>query len=183
MVTRKYTSDYRMEFSMDSRGRVREIPVYCGAYYRFEAEPEAVRKSTLWLIVLLLATAVTTLLPMLIRNEYAREFYAFLPQAFALIPLYMFAASLWRILTVKGDVIREHRDRIVSRLHNASVFFLVVSVLSAVGAIAFLIIDEPGKTDWAMIAVNLLRLPIAWLFFPMGKRFAMKQVDTPKTSE
>jgi len=168
---------------MDSRGRVREIPVYCGAYYRFEAAPEAVRKSTVWLIALLLAAAVTTLLPLLIRNEYARQFYAFLPQALAMIPLYMFAASLWRILTVKGDVIHEHRDRIVNRMHNASVFFLIVSLLSVAGAVAFLIIDRPEKTDWMMIAVNLLRLPIAWLFFPVGKRLAMKQVDAPKTSE
>lgn len=166
-----------MEFTMDSRGRVREKPVYTGAYYCFEAAPAAVRKSTALLVVTLLAAAAATFVPLIVKNEYARAFYVFLPQAFAMLPLYMFSASVWRILTVRGDVIHEHRDRIVNRLRNAAIFFLIVSALSLGGAIAFFILGEPKTMDWAMIAVNALRLPIAAVLLKLRKQFAMRQVD------
>ncbi len=169
---------------MDSRGRVRETPVYCGAYFRFAEAPETVKKNAVRLIALYLAALVMTLVPMLLRSEYARQFYVFLPQAFALIPMYMFAAAILRIFSVKGDVIREHRDKIVNRLRNASIFFLIVCALSAISAIVFITIGEPAKVDWTMVAINIVRLVSAWLFLPLSKHFAMRQVDdSPKSSE
>ena len=183
VVTKKYTADYRMELSMDAKGRIREKPVYCGAYYRFEQPNESVRKSTVILVLALLAAAATVLIPMFIKNECVRQFYAFLPQAFALIPLYMFAASLLRIFSAKDEVIREHKDKIVCRLRNASVFLMVVSVLSAAAAIAFLIIDTPVTKDYVMIVINFLRLPFAGLLLALRKRFEVTEIDTPKISE
>lgn len=185
MVSRKYAKDYRLEPYLDSSGRIRDRAVYCGSYYVFEEPMSVIRKRMLWLIAATVLFIVCFLVPLLIPNLMTRQMYVMLPQCFALIPIYMFCAAIWRIATATKPVIREHQERIVRRMRMAVIVALVFSLISLIGAVvALFIVDGLGAADWLVAACNLIRTVLCVLMLPLRSGFLMKESEnTPKPSE
>ncbi len=184
MVTRKYTRDYRVELYVDHRGRIREKAVYCGAYYKFSAKPDVMKKRSLALAILSAAVLLTTVLPMFIWNTYMKQFYVFLPQALTFIPIYMLIAGIYRIYTAKTEVTHEHCDKIANRISKAAVFLLVISIVALISAVVYCILGTPALRDWLLISTTVLRLLFAALLFSIRTKFAMEELpENPKRSE
>ncbi len=185
MVTRKYTKDYRIETTVDLRGRLREKVVYCGAYYRLSEPQSTVRKHFKKLLLLTVLIILTVVLPMAIYNSYLNRFYVFLPHGFAVIPVYLCLAAMRRICMAKEkQITREHKDKIVLRLERAGMFLMVVSVLSLAVIPLYLVLEKPGVTEWLMMGLTLIRVALAYLLLPMHKCFAMEELPpTPEDTE
>lgn len=185
MVSRKYAKDYRLEPYLDPSGRIRDRAVYCGAYYVFVAPMPVIRKRMLWLIAATVLYTACVLVPLLTPNLLTRQMYVMLPQCFAMIPVYMFSAAIWRIATAVKPVIREHKERIERRMRMAVIVALVFGAISLIGAIAALyIVDGSGATDWLVAVCSLIRTTLCILMLPLRTGFLMKESEnTPKDSE
>ena len=158
MASRKYTGDYRVEPHLCPNGKIKDVPIYCGDYFRFARAPEKVRRS-LWTAVLFhLLLSVMLLLPLCFPCSYARQFYIVIPMLVAMIPAVLLWAGLWRLWRVKAPVTREYRDKSAGRIEWCSTFQLVVSAVSVVSSVVFVVLCEKTLLDWLFSGLSVLRL-------------------------
>lgn len=136
MVSRKYTSDYRLEDTLDPKtGRMSTRSVYEGQWFRFCADAAAVKRAARAYVLLTALCALVYAPPLLLDAPAMRAAYVALPFVALIFPLFYLAAGCRRIFTAKERVTREHRDKIVERLRGASVSACALSGVSLVGLI------------------------------------------------
>lgn len=133
MAKNKYISDYRLEERVDSRGRVRKDYVYVGEHFRFCLEPAALRQERRHVLILCavgVAAFVAALMPASAASHTA---YITLPFIFAALPLGIVIETV--ISAPVGEALLERRqaDRLANRYPAASIFILLLSVVSLLG--------------------------------------------------
>lgn len=166
MVSRKYTSDYRLEDTLDPKtGRMATRSVYQGQWFCFRADAAAVRRAARAYVALTALCAVLFLVPLLLDPPGMRAAYAAVPFVALAFPIFYLAAGCKRLLEAKERVTREHKDKIVERLRGASVSACALSGVSLVGLVVswclhgFAAIDLMCALAAALIvAVNLVML-------------------------
>lgn len=174
---RKYRNDYRLEPQLNRKGKLRNVAVYSGAYYRFlHPLPEVCRAKWQLAVVQALVT-VTLLLPLCVRCGYTEQIYVILPFAAGFIPDYLLWAGFWRVHTAQAAVTREHCEKASKRIVNASVFQLVTSALIVLASLVFLLRKQAEIVDWMFAALSLPRLGAAYLTFCLRNAFAMVPVE------
>ena len=175
MVSRKYTRDYRIEPCLDRNGHLRDRAVYCGTYYAFRADRDLVRRSMWVYMALAILVTATVILPMCFRCECMHRFYVIFPQIFLLLPVWFLWAGL-RLFFVEEKTTREEKDKIANRIPVASLFLLILSVISLGGAVAFLILETPAVADWFAVICSLLRVVPAICCVLLRKRVQMYEL-------
>lgn len=169
MASRKYTGDYRVEPHLCPNGKVKDVPIYCGDYFRFVREPEKVRHSTWTAAVFHLLLSVMLLLPLCFPCSYAQQFYIVIPMLVAMVPAALLWAGLWRLWRVKAPVTREYRDKSAGRIEWCSAFQLVVSAVCVVSSIVFVVLCEKSLLDWLFSGLSVLRLLLSLpIYFRRG---------------
>lgn len=185
MVSRKYTSDYRLEDTIDARsGKLVSRAVYQGQWFRF-CLPEDVVKRTARIYAALTALCAALLaLPLLFDAGCMRAAYVALPFVALVLPLFYLAAGCWRLMTAKGRVTREHRDKTVERLRGASIAMCALSGVSMVGLIVYWCLQGFGRADAACLisALALLAVNLTMLL-RLHKNVAMEPVTEPAPQE
>ena len=138
MVSRKYTSDYRLEDTLDPKtGRMGTRSVYAGQWFRFRADAAAVKRAARAYALLTALCALVYVPPLLLDPPAMRAAYVALPFVALILPLFYLAAGCKRLFTAKDRVTREHRDKIVERLRGASISACALSGVSLVGLVVY----------------------------------------------
>lgn len=179
MATKKYARDYTTERRLDEKGRRRLHATYHGDWFTFQRPRAQVRRSAWLLLALSVLAAVTVLLPLLMKNDYAEQFYVLPVLVFAAVPLYLLFAALWRVRQAGDAVTREHKDRISQRIPKAAVMLLAAGVLGVAGSVAYRILAQPSAADWVCMGLSVARLALAVAIFLLRGAFAM-QAASPK---
>ncbi len=175
MVSRKYTSDYRLENVVDPRtGRLRTRPVYRGEYYRFRAAPAAVRGTKrLYLLASLLCTACF-LAPLFSNAPSGHAMYVMLPFAALVFPVFYLLAGCRRLVAAKERVTREHRDKITDRLRGASLSACILSGISAAGHVVYWILNGSSLCDALFLLAAAVIFALSLVMFCQRARLEME---------
>lgn len=181
MGYKQYAKDYEIEYvDRPGKKRPKAVRIYVGPYYRFAADPQRVRQ-TRWLYLAgLMSLALFLLLPLCVTGTLARTWYVQVPAAVAWIPWVLAAASVWRLWTAGEKVDREHRDLTGGRMSGASLFLLIFSLISAVGAAVTAARIEPAREDWLVVGCMACAAVCSALLFVRRKDLAMIEVENPE---
>ena len=181
MGYKQYAKDYEIEYvDRPGKKRPKAVRIYVGPYYRFAAAPERVRQ-TKWLYLAgLMTLGLFLLLPLCVNGTLARTWYVQVPAAAAWIPWVLAAASVWRLWTAGEKVEREHRDLMCDRMSGASLFLLILSLVSAVGAAVSVMRIAPAREDWLVLGCMVCAAVCSVVLFARRKDLAMIEVENPE---
>ncbi len=181
MGYKQYAKDYEIEYvDRPGKKRPKAVRIYVGPYYRFTAPPERMRQ-TKWLYLAgLMSLGLFLLLPLCVNGALARTWYVQVPVAAAWIPWVLAAASVWRLWTAGELVEREHHDLMGGRMSGASLFLLIFSLVSAVGAALTVGRIDPAREDWLVLGCALCAAACSTLLFARRKDLHMTEVENPE---
>lgn len=179
LVSRKYTSDYRLEDTLDPvSGRVITRSIYQGLWFRFCRDASVVRRATRSYIVLTALCIVIYVAALIPDSPAMRTAYVAVPFAAMAFALFYLAAGCRRLATAKQRVTREHKDKITERLRGASIAALVICAVVLIGSVVswclhgFAVKDLFCTLGAALIAaMNLVML------LRLHKDITMEQTD------
>ena len=120
------------------------------------------------------------LLPLCVNGALARTWYVQVPAAAAWIPWVLAAASVWRLWTAGEKVEREHRDLMCDRMSGASLFLLILSLVSAVGAAVSVVRIAPAREDWLVLGCMVCAAVCSVVLFARRKDLSMIEVENPE---
>lgn len=136
MIRKKYSRDYQTETVLIKGGK-KTVVSYAGPYYRFAA-PEATvkRMKAVFSVLSVLSTGIW--LAMLLQNVrlQARSWMLLFPLVFCTPVVLYELMGLWRLLTAKQRVTREHSDKLFGRLRAVGLIQAALGALTLAGAVA-----------------------------------------------
>ena len=132
MAIDRYSKDYRLNDSLDERGRIRTEAEYIGKHFRFRRSGAArqAAKKTLALCVLAWIGFLAALYPV---SDVGRALYAVLPCAFTALPLWMLTATAASALRVKEPFVRREQERFTVRFPAAALLAAILPGLALLG--------------------------------------------------
>ena len=144
MIRKKYSRDYQTETVLIKGGK-KTVVSYTGPYYRFAA-PEATVKRMKAVFSVLSALSTGIWLAMLLQNVrlQARSWMLLFPLVFCTPVVLYELMGLWRLLTAKQRVTREHCDKLFDRLRAVGLIQSAHGELTQAGALAMT--ASPPKT-------------------------------------
>lgn len=179
MVSRKYIKDYKLEDSLDARGRIRSKAVYIGGDYGFERPDQASTKAK-WTVLGLNLGAWLLFIGALLPNSLAaRTMYCVLPLAAAALPLALGTMGAYALMTTREPMRREQADKISQRLPIASLLTLIFSGAALLGFCAMLIFSAgkalPGDAVFAALTAGLVAASALSLW--LSRRFKTRRAE------
>ena len=155
MVSRKYLKDYRVEETIDAKGRVKSEAVYIGVDYILSPPVSVGDRRLIALLTLLCWLAFFGALLLVTRTT--RAMYVILPFTATALSMYLMSEAivfLWRA----GDVMtREKAEKISNRLPPCSIITAILALASFAGGIASTVISggDAVSGDYIYIAISL----------------------------
>ena len=181
MGYKQYAKDYEIEYvDRPGKKRAKAVRIYVGPYYRFSASAERMHRVKWLYLAGLLSLGLFLLLPLCVNGVLARTWYVQVPLAAAWIPWVLAAASVWRLWTAKELVEREHHDLMGSRMSGASLFLLMLSAVSAVGAIVTVGGIAAAREDWLVLCCAVCATACSAMLFFRRKDLHMTEVENPE---
>ncbi len=133
MITRKYIGDYRLDDSLDERGKLRTRAVYVGGDYGFSA-PERADKRHKWAVSWLCVACWLFFIGALLPNSLAAHcMYCILPFAACGLTLALETSCAVLLLRVKEPFRREQADRLNGRLPASALWTAFLSAAALLG--------------------------------------------------
>ncbi len=165
MISGKYTRDYRTEYEVGPRGRLRERAVYIGGAYGFAQPAAAVRAAARRALRLTAGAWAAALAPLCFVSTAGHTAYVIFPHALALIPLALGSGAAWDMFRAVPPL-RRREAELVSRRFPASALWL--ALLSGAGlaglavraATGFEKLLFPGDAVFALCEALLLTLGV-----------------------
>jgi hypothetical protein len=179
MVSRKYIKDYKLEDSLDARGRIRSKAVYIGGDYGFERPDQATAKAK-WTVLGLNLIAWLLFIGALLPNSLAaRTMYCVLPLAAAAFPLGLGTMGVFALMTAQEPMRREQADKISQGLPIASLLSLIFSGAALLGFCAMAIFS-PGQMlagDAVFAALSAGLTAVSALSLWLSRRFKTRRAE------
>lgn len=191
MLSSKYVKDYRMDTSVDDRGKTREEMVYIGPLYCWDMPEEVfyrLKRQYLAGSILAWLVFVASLWP---YSEISRIWYVILPYCCLLFPLFFISVAVHNMISAPCPFSREKKDKTVGRLKGSFMAGMVLSGGAAVGqAAGCLLMKDEHLTAIAITGTDVLMIAATWLLFIImlygfkaSKRLAVREIENPRTAE
>lgn len=159
MVSRKYVKDYRLEDSLDARGRFRSKAVYIGGDYGFERPEQATARAKWTVFGLSFGSCLLFIGALLPNSLAARTMYCVLPLAASAVPLAIGMMGAYALVTAREPFRREQADKISQRLPIAALLTLIFSGVALLGFCGMALFSEgvmlPGDAVFAALSAGL----------------------------
>ena len=181
MSSKKYLSDYRIEETTDTKGRIRSEAVYIGGDYILSPPVSTGEKRLIiCLSVLTWLAFIGALIPV---TNAARLTHVMLPFVFSALSMYFVTGSAATLLSVKEIMIREKAEKIAKRLPPSSIITAILSLASLIALLVTAIIswDSIAASDIIFaVLVLVISLSSATIFYKCRKLKA-KKVEPPES--
>lgn len=165
MASKKYLADWALEEQVNSKGRIVRQAVYRGTWFAFAAPGETLRRTKRRYAVLSVVCFAAYIGALCFNAPCAHIWYTMIPFALMALPEYFLGAGLYRLLTARGRVTREHRDKLAPRLAGASLCLAIVSALALVGQLFYWLRWGGTWADAVFLAAAVILLALsAWMF-------------------
>lgn len=175
MVSKKYITDYSLNYVPDKKGKLRATAVYQGKYYTFEKDKQVVKKAKVFLTTMLLSSTVLYVIPLLLEEVCTKKFYVLAPYALMVFPLFFAFCGLEKVITAKDQVTREHKDKAQPRLKGTTFLSMVLAFLSLVGQVVFAVKEKITFKNIVVFVCTLMCLICLFATFKRCKDVAMKE--------
>ena len=178
MVSRKYTSDYRLENVEGKNGKIVTKPVYRGDLFGFSKSQEEVKRLKVIFIVTTIIEWCFYFSSVLINTRAGRTMYVSLPFLAVAFPLLGQSDTVWTFASTKGDATRMVKDKITEKLISWIFMVLFFSFCSIIGHIVFWIRNGESITDAVFLVLTVLLVFLSWNLFKKRKDLEMKKTGT-----
>ena len=177
MVSKKYVNDYKLDVEYNPlTKRQKTTAHYIGP--RFDFTDTAGIRGTKILFAVLTTVIVTAHILMLVLNAPCiHVWYVSGAVVFLMLPCIFLLAALWRLLSAKEGITREHRDKIETRYPAALLFTIILSILGLTGHLVYSIRvgDVPG--DYVFYILLVVILAASAVLFSARHRIAFEETD------
>lgn len=167
MAKRKYVKDYKLNQTVDEKGRLKSEPQYVGGYFVFKESLETVKaqaKKSLTACGLAWAAFGASLF---LNTGGMRLFHVSLPYAFTAIPLWLLTEVSIKAFKAKGKLQHRESDEMNQRYPACSMWAAVLPLFALLGMLIALIFNI-GNLVRADIVFALLASVVcacsAWCF-------------------
>lgn len=173
MAKKKYVRDYEFSDTLDAKGRVKSVPVYVGAYFRFN-DPAAAKKSRPLLLTAVLLGWIAYVMALWSPSGAGKLMYVILPFVFAAVPLWYLSAATWTLFRAEEKLKRSEAEKVSGNLPSASIFGIILSAVSllAEGITALAAPEKLNSSDIAFSAGAAVLLLTFVLIFSRRKSVA-----------
>lgn len=159
-MAKKYVKDYRLNETVDERGRIRSNAEYIGGSYYLKRDSAAVRTRA-WILTAACAVSwICWLVPMLFNNGSMHIAFISYPYIFIALTLWLRSMALYTALTLTQPMKRKESDRLTNWLPGTSIATIVLSgvVLIGMGVSLVFNIGTRNSYDWLVLAGDLVLL-------------------------
>ncbi|MCI7606678.1 MAG: hypothetical protein MSS69_07975 [Spirochaetales bacterium] len=178
MVSKKYTSDYRLENVEGKNGKVVTKPVYRGDLFGFsKSEKKIKRLKTIFIITTIIQWCLY-LASVLINTRAGRTMYVSLPFLAIAFPLLGQSDAVWTFVSTKGDATRMVKDKITEKLISWIFMVLFFAFCSIIGHVVFWIRNGETIIDAVFLVLTVLLVFSSWNLFTKRKDLEMKKTGT-----
>lgn len=150
MAKKKYVRDYEFSDTLDSKGRVKSVPVYVGAYFRF-CDAAAAKKSGRILAPAAVVGWLAYLAALWLPSGAGKLMYVILPFVFSVVPLWYVSTAVFALLRAGDKLKRSEAEKVSGNLPSASVFGIILTA-AALLAEGITAIAAPEKLNSSDIA-------------------------------
>ena len=176
MAVDKYSRDYRLIDSVDSRGRIHTETEYIGENYGFVKGESTARAAAKKMIIFCFFAWLAFLAALSLPSSAMKTLYVALPCAFTALPLFLLCSSVLTAVRAKTPIVHRDADRINFRLPAAAFFSALFPAFAILGETLSLLLAKPQVLfgDWVFLAGNGLCLVLAVLCRRMHESVAVK---------
>lgn len=165
MASKKYLADWALEEQVNSKGRIVRQAVYRGTWFAFAAPGETLRRTKRRYAVLSVVCFAAYIGALCFNAPCAHIWYTMIPFALMALPEYFLAAGLYRLVTAKERVTREHRDKLAPRYAGASLALAICAALGLVGQLFYWLRGGGTGLDVVFVlAAAILLGASVWMF-------------------
>lgn len=175
MGSKKYLTDYSLNYEPDKKGNLKAVPVYKGTYYGFEKDDATVRKAKWFITAMLICGTIVYIIPLLLEEVCTKKFYVLVPYALCVFPIFFAYGSLFKVIFAKDKVTREHKDKAQPRLKGMCFLSMLLAVLSLVGQVVFAINEVFSFKNVLVFVCTLLFVTCNFAAFRRSRDVAMKE--------
>lgn len=149
MARRKYVKDYKLNQTVDERGRLRSDPEYVGSYFVFKESLDKVREQAKKCLIACGIGWTAFAASLFLNTGSMRLFHISLPYAFTAIPLWLLTDVTIKALKAKGKMQHRESDEMNQKYPGASMWTAVLTVFALLGMLIAVIfkIGSLGKAD------------------------------------
>lgn len=160
MISKKYASDYNIEYDENSGGKLKARAVYSGKYYAFKASDSEIKKAAILFSVLASISWLSFIIPLFVISSAAHSWFIIIPHACVFIPLIYLSAVAWDLWRVVPPLTREKSDHISFRAPKAALFAILFSGIATAGFPIHLALHDPlvfpGDFIFGLCEITLL---------------------------
>lgn len=150
MAKKKYVRDYEISETLDSKGRVKSVPVYVGSYFCF-CDAAAAKKSGRVLAAAAVLGWLAYIMALWLPSGAGKLMYVILPFVFTAVPLWYVSSAVVALLRAGDKLKRSEAEKVAGNLPSASIFGIILTAASLI-AEGITAIAAPEKLNPADIA-------------------------------
>lgn len=183
MVSRKYTSDYRLENVEGKNGKTKTISVYRGDLFDWVISKEEVEKIKKIFTFSTIMEWVLLLVSLSLNTNKGRVAYVSLPLIAVAFPLLGQTDCLFALRKTRKSVERKDKDKVSEKLVSYVFVTLFLSSCSALGHVISWLTSGESFLDAALLIMNILLIGLAWNLFSKRNKLQMKKSGSTKVDE
>lgn len=178
MASKKYLADWALEEQVNpASGRIVRKAVYRGTWFAFAAAGEQLRRTKRRYAALALVCLAAYIGALCFNAPCAHIWYTMAPFALMAVPMYFLEAGLYRLLTAKERVTREHRDKLAPRYAGASFALAVCAALALAGQAVYWLREGGTGLDAVFLAAAVILLCASIWMFAHRKALEMRACE------
>ncbi|MBP5271032.1 MAG: hypothetical protein ILO42_08760 [Clostridia bacterium] len=167
MLGGKYTKDYRLENTVDEKGRQVTTAVYVGRYYVFSASGDEVRRGRIAILLSAAAAAVFMLCGLLFYDNrgFASQYYTIVPFFVCVFPLMYLFFGVNSAFAFTGGYTREKKDHTGDRIAKCSFLGMLFSGAALAGIAVSAVLKLTGIEERPLTLNSVFFIASAVLTF------------------
>lgn len=183
MVSRKYTSDYRLENVEGKDGKTKTVAVYRGDLFDWIVSKEEVEKIKKIFTFSTIIEWVLLMISLSLNTNKSRVMYVSLPLIAVAFPLLGQTDCLFVLRKIKKSVERKDKDKVSEKLVSYIFVTLFLSSCSAIGHVISWLISGESILDALLLIINILLIGLSWNLFTKRSKLQMKKSGSTKVDE
>ena len=177
MVSKKYVNDYKLDVEYNPlTKRQKTTAHYIGPRYGF-SDPESVRGTKILFTALTLVIVAVHILMLFLNAPCMHVWYVNGAPVFLMLPCLFLLAALWRLLTAKEGITREHKEKTEVRFPTALLFTMILSVLGLAGHLVYSIRVGDVPADRKFYVFLAVILASSAVLFSARRRISFVETD------
>ena len=177
MVSKKYVSDYKLDVEYNPvTKRQKTTAHYIGPRFGF-ADADGIRGTKVLFTVLTLTIVTAHILMLVLNAPCIHVWYVSGAVVFLMLPCIFHLAALWRLLSAKEGITREHRDKIETRYPASLLFTMILSVLGLIGHLVYSIRVGDVPEDYVFYILLTVILAASAVLFSVRHRIRLIETD------